>query len=222
MATRTALIIGASRGLGLGLAQELASRGWQVTGTTRRPGTLSDARLTEAQLDTRDDAQITALRDQLAHASLDLLLMNAGVIGPIHQSVEQVTQDELLDLMLTNAIAPVRVARQLLPAVKRGGTVVFMSSKMGSVTENNSGDAQLYRASKAALNTLTRSFHATLAKDRSVNVLTLHPGWVRTDMGGPMATLSIPESTRGMADVIEQKVGPTHRFLDYAGNEIPW
>ncbi len=217
-----ALIIGASRGLGLGLGLELASRGWQVIGTTRRAGTLKDDRLAENVLDVRDAPQLAALRNRLDPASLDLLFINAGILGPRHQSVDLLTDGELVDLMLTNAIAPLRVARQLLPAVKRGGTIAFMSSKMGSVAENHSGDAELYRASKAALNSLTRGFHATMAKEREIEVVTLHPGWVRTDMGGTGATLSIAESTTGLADVLEQNHSAEHRFLDYAGKTIPW
>jgi NAD(P)-dependent dehydrogenase (short-subunit alcohol dehydrogenase family) len=222
MTSPVALIIGASRGLGLGLSQELASRGWEVVATTRRAGTLKDSGLIEHVLDVRDAPQLAALRNRLDPGSLDLLFINAGILGPKHQSADLVTDGELVDLMLTNAIAPLRVARQLLPAVKSGGTIAFMSSKMGSVAENHSGDAELYRASKAALNSLTLSFSATLPKERAIKVLTLHPGWVRTDMGGTGATLSIAESTKGLADVIEHNIDGTHRFLDYAGRQISW
>jgi NAD(P)-dependent dehydrogenase (short-subunit alcohol dehydrogenase family) len=148
--------------------------------------------------------------------------MNAGVKGPELQSADQVTPAELLDLMQVNAIAPVHVARALLSKVKKGGTVAFMSSKMGSVALNDSGDWELYRASKAALNSLVRGFHARDATPRSVKVLTLHPGWVRTDMGGAGATLSVAESVRGLVDVIEHHRSPDHRFLDYAGNTLAW
>src|SRR5262245_27574647 len=194
MNKRTALIIGASRGLGLGLAKELASRGWQVTGTTRRAGTLHEPQVNEAVLDIRHDEQLALLGNRLDPQSLDLLFVNAGVKGPEQQSADHVTAGELTDLMQVNAIAPVHVARQLLPKVKRGGIVAFMSSKMGSVAENVSGDWELYRASKAALNSLVRGFHAKDAAPRSIRTLTLHPGWVRTDMGGAAATLSVAES----------------------------
>lgn len=222
MTPPTALIIGASRGLGLGLAREFAARGWQVTGTTRRAGALRDAGVAEVHLDIRHDEDLAALANRLLPGSLDLLFLNAGVKGPERQSADHVTSGELLDLMQVNAIAPVHVARQLLPAVKRGGTVAFMSSKMGSVAANGNGEWELYRASKAALNSLTRGFHARDARPQSIKVLTLHPGWVRTDMGGAAATLSVEESTKGLADVIENHRGMEHRFLDYAGNTVPW
>lgn len=222
MTQRTALIIGASRGLGLGLAKELTRRGWQVAGTTRRSGSLHDARITEMLLDVRDDDQLAALRNRLEPESLDLLFVNAGVKGPEDQSADRVASGDLLHLMQVNAIAPVHVARQLLPKVKRGGTVAFMSSKMGSVAENRDGSWELYRASKAALNSLVRGFHVKDAQPRSIKVLTLHPGWVRTDMGGEAAPLSVAESTQGMATVLERYDGSEHRFLDYAGTGIPW
>jgi len=222
MSRRTALIVGASRGLGLGLAREFAARGWQVAGTTRRPGALADPGIATVPLDVRHDEQIAALANRLPPGSLDLLFLNAGVKGPERQSADHVTAGELLDLMQVNAIAPVHVARQLLPAVKPGGTVAFMSSKMGSVAANLDGAWELYRASKAALNSLVRGFHARDAAPRSIQVLTLHPGWVRTDMGGAAAPLSVEESARGLADVIERYRSTEHQFLDYSGKTVAW
>jgi NAD(P)-dependent dehydrogenase (short-subunit alcohol dehydrogenase family) len=223
MATRTAVIIGASRGLGLGLARELAARGWRVIATARRSNT-SNGLLTAAResvgriivesIDILQPTQLEALAQRLAGESIDLLLVNAGISGGRDQSVDSVSEAELAHIMLTNAIAPLRVARRLLPQVRSGGTVAFMSSRMGSVADNQNGGMDLYRASKAALNSLT--------KDRPVRVLTLHPGWVRTDMGGEDAPLSIEESVRGMADVLERGGRREHQFLDYAGQEIPW
>lgn len=222
MTQQTALIIGASRGLGLGLARGFAARGWRVHATVRRSGTLQDESIAEVPLDVRNDAQLQALANRLQPASLDLLLVNAGVKGPEHQSVDRVTPQEFLDLMQVNAIAPVHMARQLLPKMKRGGLIAFMSSKMGSVAQNQSGDWELYRASKAALNSLVRGFHAREAGPAAVRVLTLHPGWVRTDMGGPEAPLSVAESVQGLIEVIERHRDAEHRFLDYAGSTVPW
>ncbi len=231
MAVRTALIVGASRGLGLGLASELAARGWRVIATARGPDTSqglraiareSGGKVTVESIDILQPAQLVALAQRLAGESIDLLLVNAGIAGARDQSVDTVTDEELAHIMRTNAIAPVRLARRMLPRVKEGGTVAFMSSRMGSVADNQTGGMDLYRASKAALNSLTRGFAATAVKDRVIRVLTLHPGWVRTDMGGADAPLSIEESVRGLADVLERGGSPQHQFLDYTGQELSW
>jgi NAD(P)-dependent dehydrogenase (short-subunit alcohol dehydrogenase family) len=231
MTKRTALIVGASRGLGLGLAREFTTRGWQVIASARHPDAAHDlvaaacesaGGLTVAQLDTTDAQQLQLLSRRLGGTSLDLLLVNAGISGPKEQTIDNVTAADIAEVMLTNAFAPLRVAQQLLPLVKQGGTVAFMSSYMGSVADNLTGGFDLYRASKAALNSLTRGFVATAAKDRNLHVLTLHPGWVRTDMGGPAAPLSVEQSVRGMADVLETGRVAKHQFLDYTGRELPW
>jgi NAD(P)-dependent dehydrogenase (short-subunit alcohol dehydrogenase family) len=228
---KSALIVGASRGLGLGLATELARRGWQVIATVRTPDVPGDlaaavakssGRISTAKVDVESKSSVDALVSMLSKGKLDLLFLNAGIAGPKHQSVDEVTAAELAALFTTNSIAPVRIARRLLPNVVDGGTVAFMSSRMGSVADNLSGGMDLYRASKAALNSLTRSFVATAAHDRKVSVLTLHPGWVRTDMGGAAAPLSIAESVSGLANVIESAQTAKHRFLDYQGAELPW
>jgi NAD(P)-dependent dehydrogenase (short-subunit alcohol dehydrogenase family) len=228
---KTALIIGASRGLGLGLAVELARRDWQVIATMRSlevPAGLAAAvaksagRISTAVVDVDSTSSVDALVTALSRRRLDLLYLNAGVAGPKHQSVDMVTSTELAALLTTNAIAPVRIARRLLANVVDGGIIAFMSSRMGSVADNLSGGMDLYRASKAALNSLTRSFVATVAHDRKVTVLTLHPGWVRTDMGSAAAPLSVAESVAGLADVLEGPQPAKHRFLDYQGNELPW
>jgi NAD(P)-dependent dehydrogenase (short-subunit alcohol dehydrogenase family) len=227
----TALIVGASRGLGLGLAAELARRGWQVIATSRSsvPGgelaqavAASAGRITTAVIDVDSPTSVDAMAGRLAGQKLDLLFLNAGVTGPEDQSVDAVTPAQLGALFTTNAIAPVRIARRLLPNVVDGGTIAFMSSRMGSVADNLTGRMDLYRASKAALNSLTRSFVATVAQDRKVTVLTLHPGWVRTAMGGAEAPLGIGESVSGLADVIEAPRAAKHQFLDYQGAELPW
>ena len=227
---KTALIVGASRGLGLGLATELVRRGWRVIATVRSPesaGKLMHAgscggNLSVETVDVNDVAGVDSFCNRMSGQALDLLFLNAGVTGPRHQSVDAVTEAELGALLMTNAIAPLRIAGRLLPNVVDGGTVAFMSSRMGSVADNQTGGMDLYRASKAALNTLTRGFVATAVRDRKVSVLTLHPGWVRTDMGGESAPLSIAQSVSGVADVLEAPRTARHQFLDYQGLEVPW
>ncbi|HYI31060.1 MAG TPA: SDR family oxidoreductase [Bradyrhizobium sp.] len=228
---KTAIVIGASRGLGLGLAREFAARGWRVTTTARDPETAPElthaadelgGALVVETVDMNRIESVDALAARLTGSSFDLVFVNAGVYGPQHQSVDAATPDEIGTLLFTNAIAPIRLARRLLPLVSDGGTVAFMSSHMGSVADNTSGGTDLYRASKAALNSLTRGFAATDVGGRNLTVLTMHPGWVRTAMGGDQAPLSVEESTRGLADVIEANHKPGHRFLDYQGNELAW
>ena len=142
--------------------------------------------------------------------------------GKKHQSADIATPQEVGALMYTNAVAPIRLARRLLPLIADGGTLAFMSSNMGSVAGNLSGGMELYRASKAALNSLTRSFVANNVGDRPIAVLTMHPGWVRTAMGGADAPLTVEESVAGIADIIETSRPSGHRFVDYRGAELPW
>ena len=229
---KLALIVGASRGLGLGLTAELASRGWQVIATARdlaqadelQQLAATEASVTLESVDLNDAASLADLKRRLAGRLFDLVLLNAGVIGPDHQSVEEVTAADIGALMMINAIAPVHLARLLVPQVRsQTGIVAFMTSRMGSIADNLSGGSDLYRASKAALNSLTRSFAATAIGNHGLTVLSLHPGWVRTAMGGPAAPLDVQTSVRGVADVLEQQAGQqTHAFLDYQGKSIPW
>ena len=216
----TALVIGASRGLGLGVVRELARRGWSVNGTVRAD---ADRAAVEAAGGTAAIADVTdaAAIEALPKTPLDLLFINAGVSGPAHQDAGRATADEVSALFLTNALAPVAAARILRDRIAEGGVLAFMTSRMGSVADNSSGDMELYRASKAALNSLSRSLMAKL--DRPLTVLSLHPGWVRTDMGGGGAPLDVKTSARGLVDTILAHQGtPGSAFLDYSGAELPW
>ena len=219
----SALILGASRGLGLGLAKEFAGRGWTVRGTVRKDEDRAAVEAAGAYAllcDITDPAAVAALHGQVA-GGLDLLFINAGVSGPGHQDAGQATAAEAGALFLTNAIAPIQAARALMDRLAPDGVLAFMTSRMGSVEGNTRGDMELYRASKAALNSMTRSLVAKLDHPRPV--LSLHPGWVQTDMGGQGADLDIPTSVRGLADVVIAARGkPGSRFLDYSGAELPW
>jgi NAD(P)-dependent dehydrogenase (short-subunit alcohol dehydrogenase family) len=218
---KTAIIIGASRGLGLGLAQELVKRGWQVVATQRSHSealaTVAGVTVETVDIDDVEAVQALAARQK---GPFDLVFVNAGVTGPKHGSADKVTPQELAALMMTNAVSPVRTARALLGAVKPGGTIAFMSSILGSVALRQHAMAELYSASKAALNSLTRGFAAAEAKDFAV--LTLHPGWVKTDMGGDGADIDVATSVTGLANVLEAETAPGHRYLDYTGKTLPW
>jgi NAD(P)-dependent dehydrogenase (short-subunit alcohol dehydrogenase family) len=153
---------------------------------------------------------------------LDTVLVNAGVAGPQHRSASAATAEEIGELMFINAIAPIRLARLLVDHVRKdSGVIAFTSSVMGSVA-GNTGGHELYRASKAALNSLARGLWGEL-RGRKLTMVSLHPGWVRTDMGGASAAVSVQDSAAGMVSVIEQQSGAhRHRFLDYQGQELPW
>lgn len=226
------LVAGASRGLGLELVRQFADRGWQVIGTvrdvTRAPelirlqGERPD-RIAIKALDIATPESVAALKAELGDTRLDVLYINAGIMGPGHHDPRRVTDAEFDELMLTNALAPIRLAAELSGNLRDDkSVVVFMTSQLGSIARNEGGGYDLYRASKAALNSLTRSFVAKLPSPRPT-VLSLHPGWVKTDMGGAQAPLDAPTSVAGMLDVVERARGAGgHRFLDYQGKEIPW
>jgi len=229
MTGKTAIIIGASRGIGLALAGELASRGWQVTATARGVApdlaalaAASNGQLTLATVDIDDVASCAALDVALTGQDFDLVFVNAGTYGPAHQSVDEVTAADMGALMMTNAIAPVRLAKRLLPKVRAGGTIALMSSIVGSVALADTGTAALYRASKAGLNIIARGFYVEQVATRGLTLLNLHPGWVKTDMGGPKAPVEIADSVCGLADVIAANTSGGHHYLDYQGNILPW
>lgn len=226
-----ALIVGANRGIGLGVVKEMLSRGWNIIATARQPAAATElaslarshpGRVSIEQLEMNDPASLDSLAGRLGGQKLDVALINAGVAGPGHMSANAATQNEIGALMYTNAIAPIRLARELVDRMRPGsGIIAFTSSAMGSVSQNTGGH-ELYRASKAALNSLTRGF-AHEVGGQNLTVLTLHPGWVRTDMGGPTAPVSVEQSARGLVDVLEkQKASHRHAFIDFQGAEIAW
>jgi NAD(P)-dependent dehydrogenase (short-subunit alcohol dehydrogenase family) len=228
---RLALVVGANRGIGLGVTKEFLARGWDVIATARQPekaAALHDleashpGRVSISRLDMNDPAAVDGFARTLGAKVLDAVLVNAGVAGPEHHSASSATAEEIGALMFTNAIAPVRLARSLAEHVRPGsGVVAFTSSIMGSVAVNPGGH-ELYRASKAALNSLTRGLWSEMSR-RKLTIVSLHPGWVRTDMGGASAAVSVTDSAVGIVTVIEKQSGAhQHRFLDYTGKEQPW
>lgn len=224
-ADRTALVVGASRGLGLGLAAELRRRGWNVVATARDDAGMRrlaalDVRV--ERVDITDDAAVAELRRRLDGDRFDLVFVNAGISPARRGDALEVGLDEATAVFVTNAIAPARLARRFVDRVRDGGTVAFMSSGLGSVADNTHGYSELYSASKAALNSLARSLAATTGR-RRVTVLAVAPGWVRTDMGGAGAPLGVEESVRGIVDMLERRAGSgRHGFVDHRGREVNW
>ncbi len=231
MAGTHALIVGASRGIGLGLVRELASRGWTVVGTARDPAKATDlaalaagsgGKVTTAVVDTADAASSEALRDSLAGVVFDLIIVNAGVGGP-QANPRTVSREAFTELFITNSLAPIRLAELLVRNLApQTGVIGLMTSQLGSVEQASAGGMELYRGSKAALNSMTRSF-AARHKDKGITVLSLHPGWVKTDMGGPNAPVSVEDSTRGLVDVaLRARADRRDGFFDYTGQTLPW
>ena len=210
------LIVGASRGIGLGLAKEFKSRGWDVTGTERSQSTELHA--LDGVAITRIDVTDPSTFD--VDGEFDAVIVNAGITGAKHQSSEQATADEVAEVMMTNAFGPAHLGKKLLPQIKQGGSLSFMSSLMGSI-EDSSGGYELYRTSKTAQNMLAKGIAEQDAGERGVAVLSLHPGWVQTDMGGPNAHITVEESAEGLADVIENASGG-YAYVDYTGKELPF
>ncbi|MBU6419555.1 MAG: SDR family oxidoreductase [Proteobacteria bacterium] len=220
------LVVGASRGLGLGLTKEFLRRDYHVTATVRTAiagAGLEDyyAQLTLDTLDINSPNLTEAFLARMKSQMFDLVVLNAGIYGPREKSLSEITPEDIAHVIMTNAINPVRLAERLAPLLRpETGVLAFMSSALGSMELNVSDAGDLYCASKAMLNRLTRSFAA--AHDY-LTIVNLHPGWVRTDLGGPDAPLDVETSARGMADVLEARAGAGgHEFLDYRGKIVPW
>ena len=225
-ASRSILIIGASRGLGLGLASEFAAQGWAVTATVRsaaQEAPLQGLGVRVEQLEMTDPDSLEQLAGRLSGQQFDVIFVNAGVAGPSHHSTAQASAEEMGQLFLTNAVAPLRVAERLLPNLAAGhGLIVFMSSILGSIEAGAGLGMPLYGASKAALNHLVQCFVRT-QDNPHLGVMLMHPGWVRTDMGGADAPLDIDSSCKGMVQQVSAAVGQAGlRYQDFEGNPLPW
>ncbi|KVH65261.1 SDR family oxidoreductase [Burkholderia cepacia] len=227
----TILLVAASRGLGLAMAEQFLGKGWSVTGTVREGSGRTrlhdladrfDGRLDIETLDICEPAQLAALRERLSGRRFDMLLVNAGTTNEPTETIGEVTTDEFVRVMVTNALAPMRVIETLQDCVTADGLIGAMSSGQGSVANNVSGMREVYRGSKAALNQFMRSFAARQADTRRAMVL-MAPGWVRTELGGPDARLTIEESVPSLVDVlVAKRARPGLEYLDYLGRTVPW
>jgi len=227
---KSLLLVGASRGLGLALAEEYLKRDWHVVATERRGSksrlhslaTTSDGRLEIETVDIVYPDQIAALRSRLASKKFNMLFVNAGVKNDDRETIADVSTEEFVRVMITNALSPMRVIETLQDVVIPNGTIGIMSSGQGSVANNVSGNYEVYRGSKAALNMFMRSYAARHA-NAPRTLLLMAPGWVRTDMGGPQARLSIEESIPNLVDTMEAQTGKAGlQYLDYLGRQVPW
>jgi len=212
------------------MAEEYLKRGWQVIATARATSTdrlrvLAEASNGALEVETVDitlAAQVTPLRARLGNRRIDVLFVNAGVKNDDRETIADVSTDEFVRVMVTNALSPMRVIETLHVLVPPTGTIGVMSSGQGSLTNNTNGKFEVYRGSKAALNMFMRSFAARHVDD-SRTLLLMAPGWVRTDMGGPEARLSIEESIPNLVNTIEAHEGRSGlHYLDYLGRVVPW
>jgi len=227
----TALIVGASRGLGHAIAAELVDRGWHVIGTVR--GTTartplhdladkSEGHVEIEHLDITEPEQLAPLHERLAHRELDVLFINAGTTNNPQTPIGEVSTADFVDVMVTNALSPMRVIEALRDLVPSDGLIGAMSSGQGSITNNTAGSREVYRGSKAALNMFMRSFAARQSETERALVV-VAPGWIRTALGGPDAPFTMEETVPLIVDVLLAKRGkPGLEYLDRNGETVPW
>lgn len=221
------VVTGANRGIGYEIARHLTHRGDRVVATARKPGEADELNELSARvepLDVSSAESVAAFAKALDGEPIDVLWNNAGQ-GVGRGTIEDVDWQDVIDLFAVNSVGPMRVTQALLPNLRAARTRVIanMSSKMGSIADNGSGDAYAYRASKCALNIMTKSLSVDLAGD-GFTCVALHPGWVQTSMGGSSAPVTPDASARGLIEVIDglDAERDNGRFLDFQGEEIPW
>ncbi len=227
----TILLIGASRGIGYALAAEFLKRGWNVVGTVRGTtrtklhdlGDEHKGRVEIEDLDITEPDQTVALHDRLVGRNFDILFVNAGTTNKNQdETIADVSTEEFVRVMITNALSPMRVIEGLQDLVAASGMIGVMSSGQGSISNNEKGGREVYRGSKAALNMYMRSYAARHAKDSRALVL-MAPGWIRTELGGPDAPFTLEESVPKIVDVLLSEQGKAGlRYLDRDGHTVPW
>ncbi len=223
----TALILGASRGIGKTFAEQYLADGWKVFGTWRKEDDrvmLRDMGVDTLRLDVLDANDLAGMAWQLDGERLDTVIMNAGVYGSKTSHPLRPPTDEEFDLVMrTNLLAAMRVLPVVAPnLIKSRGTLAFISSLLGSITETAHSYGMLYRVSKASINMFAKMAEVELGP-QGARVIALHPGWVRTDMGGPNADVDPAESVAGMRAVIaDRSTWPGGGFYDFRGQSIGW
>jgi len=217
------VIIGASRGIGRSLVEHYLGAGWDVTATVRAAPQVAELQAAGAHVlvaDVTDAASLAALA-AAAPGPHDLLILNAGA-NVMEGKLADVDAAAWRRIMETNALGPLLAVQALGATVRDGGKIVALSSTLGSIAANAGGGLWSYRMSKAALNAGMKNLAIEL-KPRAVAVAALHPGWVKTDMGGPQAEVDVGDSVAGLAGVIAAlDMAHSGSFTDYRGNALPW
>ena len=218
------VITGANRGIGLALARQLTERGEEVIATARNPADAKELVALGGRvvpLDVQDDDSVAAFAAALGNESIDVLINNAGMA--IRDGLGNLDFDGMKAVFDTNTVGPLRVLQAVLPQVKSNGgaKVVNITSRMGSIEENDSGGMYAYRMSKAALN-MAVSVSSVDLKDAGVTVVGIHPGWVKTDMGGDSAQLEVDDSAACILKTVDGlDLQNTGSFMDRDGSAIP-
>lgn len=228
--SKTILITGANRGIGLELARQYIQNGDEVLACCRQPSEATQLKQIVQQgqgaifqLDVTNEVNVKDLSQKLADKPIDILINNAGIYGESNEEITKISAENMSRVFATNVIGVVNVSGALLNNViaSQEKTIVVVTSKMGSITEAQGG-AYTYRASKAAVNSITRTFAYDL-KEQGVNVIAVHPGWVKTDMGGPNAPVDMVASATGIRNVVANKKCVTKNgFVDFQGKSISW
>lgn len=229
---KVVVVTGVSRGLGLELCRQYLSEGVKVYGCCRFPEQSQELlelkhsagyQFELVPLDITQPGMIHNLQ-YVIEEPIDILINNAGIYGPSGLSYDQVVVDPWMEVLRVNTVAPMMVTQALIDkvALSNDKKIIMMSSKMGSMGDNQKGGSYIYRSAKAALNAVGKSLAVDLAS-RGISVGILHPGWVRTDMGGMSAPIDAETSVRGMCKVIEQlSLKNSGQFISYDGSLIPW
>ena len=224
----TVLVTGANRGIGLEFAKSFANDGWRVHACTRNLEKARDLRALDGEvvchkLDVTNGLKVASLAREIAQEPIDVLINNAGVYGP-RTGFGETNYDEWADVLQVNTLAPLRMVERFVGLVEKSThkTVVNISSRMGSISDNTSGGAYIYRSSKAALNMVTKSLANDLA-GRGIKAICFHPGWVQTDMGGDSASISPAAAVSGMRQVIAGLTpADSGKFFNYDGTPLEW
>ncbi|MBO6797017.1 SDR family oxidoreductase [Maricaulis sp.] len=228
-----ALITGSNRGLGLEHCRQLLERGWVISAAVRDPSAATelkaldqgDGRLNLFAYDASDVSAAVKLAENVT-GPIDLLFANAGMMSGETRSFGTAGCEHFIEEMRVNALAPLALVEAFADQVAKSEmkVIALQSSRMGSIADNDSGGAYGYRASKAALNAIGKSLSIDL-RDRGIVTLVMHPGWVRTDMGGAGGLLTVEESVSGQLDLIARAYGNAAmngRFFHVSGEDLSW
>ena len=228
----TILVTGANRGLGIEFVEQYLNEGNDVIATYRNENSSIDliemgnerSNLKLHQLDVSSNKSLNSFAENLGDSPIDIFINNAGVYGPRNSSFGNVDEENWIHAIKINAIAPILLTQLIIKNIRLGADkkLIYITSKMGSIDDNKGGGAYVYRSSKTALNAVVKSLSVDL-ENEGMTVALIHPGWVKTDMGGPNALIDKETSVRGMTEVISNlDISSTGNFYNYDGSIIPW